>query len=140
MRYGNQVAVNGVSFPVYVWHAPKVDPKCPGFTIDDEPGPLRPDDKSGSMYLTVLGYKEEDDEGLTVDQLVENKLQSFKKSGYTDLSTFHIQVVKQSLNCMKEHLYASAIYCYGDGPIYSVYFTGGEEGLSHFNQMMSEAK
>lgn len=139
LHHGDRVTVNGVSFPVYVWHVPKVDSECPGFTIDDEPGPLRPNGKNGSMYLTVLGYKS-DDKSLTVDQLVQSKLQSFAKSGYRDLSTFHLQVANQSLSCMKEHLYASAIYCYGDGPIYSVHFSGGEDGLTRFNQMMAGAK
>lgn len=141
LRHGDQVTVNGVTFPVYDWHAPEIDPECPGFTIEDSPGPLRPIRSDRSMFMTieVAGYKQQQ-HGLTVDQLVHLRLQSYMKAGYTDLSTFHLQIARESLSCVKEHLYASSIYCYGDGPIYSTFFTGSEESLTRFNQMMAEAK
>jgi hypothetical protein len=139
LRHGNQVTLNGVVFPVYFWYAPEVDSEFPGFAIDDQPGPLRPQGARGSGYIQVLGYKQ-DDGGLTVEQLVDKRIQSEQRAGYADLSRFDLRIAKQTLKCMNSGQYSHATYCYGDGPIYSVFFTGNEDETNRFKQMMAGAK
>jgi hypothetical protein len=43
LRHGNRVTVNGVTFPVYFWYAP--DSSRDSFSVFDQPGPLRPNDR-----------------------------------------------------------------------------------------------
>lgn len=142
-RHGNQVVVNGVTFPVYYWHAPKCYHK--GLEIDIEDygsGPLRPQQGDHYTALDILGLREEPT-NLTVDQLVDKKIQSFEKAGYTKIDKFNLNIAKQTLGCMREHGFGGghgAVYCYGDGPIYSVFFTGGERSSRLFESMMSAAK
>jgi hypothetical protein len=141
-RHGDHVVLNGVSFPVYYWHAPKCYHK--GLEVDIEDwgsGPLRPREDH-YMALNILGFREEPT-NLTVDQLVDKKIQSYEKAGYTKIDKFSLNIAKQTLGCMREHEFGGghgAVYCYGDGPIYSVFFTGGERSSKLFDSTMSAAK
>jgi hypothetical protein len=49
-------------------------------------------------------------------------------------------IAKQTLSCVREHLYAYSVYCYGDGPIYQVFFAGDNASLERFNQTMEAAR
>ena len=141
-RHGDQIFVNGVSFPVYYWHVPTIYGRDSGFSITDlRPGPLRPRSEDSFMSLDVLGFRE-DQNSLTVDQLVDQKIQYFGKSGYTKFNKFHLNIAKQTLSCMSENEFGShgPVYCYGEGPIFSIYFVGGERSSKLFEFIMSAAK
>ena len=143
VRHGDQVVLNGVSFPVYYWHAPK----CyhGGLEVDIEDwgsGPLRPQQEDHYMALNILGFRDEPT-NLTADQLVDKKIQTFEKAGYTKIDKFNLNIARQTLGCVREHEFDDghrAVYCYGDGPIYSVFFTGGERSSKLFESTMSAAR
>lgn len=141
-RNGDQIFVNGVSFPVYYWHVPTTYVRESGFSITDfGSGPLRPHPSDHFMSLEVLGFREEQN-NFSVDQLVDRKIQYFEKSGYTRFNKFHLYVAKQTLSCMSEVEFGphGPIYCYGDGPIFSIHFAGGERSSKLFESIMSAAK
>jgi hypothetical protein len=137
MRHGDRVSVNGVSFPVYYWNVPLQHRDGRDLTIHDEPGPLRSGDRSG--YIEIKGYQEEGG-NLSIEQLVDSRSQSYQKAGYTELKRFQFQIGKQSLSCVQNTFFSTSIYCYGDGPVYSVFFTGGDRSLARFTRMMAEAR
>ena len=130
-----------MTFPIYYWHVPTVYANNSGFRVDDRPGPLRPDHEDTYTAISVLGCKE-DENNLTPQQLVDQKLQSYRRTGYKNLTTFPLRIAKQTLDCMNENEfgYGGATYCYGDGPIYSVFFAGDTTSLSRFESMMAAAK
>jgi hypothetical protein len=137
MRHGNRISVNGVSFPVYYWNVPLQGRGGEVFEIQDRPGPLRRQDQY--MEIRVEGVKDADST-LTVAQLIDNKLRGDEKAGYKNLSKFPLQVGTQTLGCMQNSFIGYAIDCYGDGPISSIYFRGGDRSLSRFKRMMAEAR
>lgn len=140
-RNGDRVAVNGVSFPVYYWHVPEIDPDGCGFSIaDSDPGPLRPGERDPSFYLRVSGCRT-DSESVTAEELLENKVAGFRRSGYTKLSKFTKQIAGQSMQCMSEDEFGNSRYCYGDGPLYSLFFAGGPpRSLQRFEDLVAGAQ
>ena len=137
MRHGDRITVSGVSFPIYSWYVPGQEPDGTNLHITDIPGPFRPNDRS--TYITVKGVNEAGNT-LTIEQRVDRKLQEYEKAGYKDLSKFSLDVGKQTLGCVRESFLGDAIYCYGDGPIASIFFTGGDRSLARFKHMMAEAR
>jgi len=137
MRHGDRVNVNGVSFPVYTWWVPVQENDGADLRIKERPGPLRGKDQIA--FIEVKGTKD-NNSTLGIEQLVDQKVREDEKAGYIDLKKFQLQVGKQTLGCMQNAFYFNAIYCYGDGPIYSVFFTGGNRSLGRFKRMMAEAR
>jgi hypothetical protein len=137
MRHGNRIRVSGVSFPVYLWYAPSQGREGADFSIKDRPGPLRSEKIGG--YLEVKHDKDAGDI-LTVEQQADRKFQEFKKGGYVDLTRFQLHVGKEDLQCAQNKLITYTIDCYGEGPIASIFFAGGQRSLDRFQRMMSEAE
>lgn len=137
MRHGARISVNGVSFPVYYWYAPLQGRDGAVFEIQDRPGPLRPKDQYTG--IRVEGVKDTDNT-LSVEQLVDKKLREYEAAGYKDLSRFPLQVGKQTLSCAQNSSFGNLIYCYGDGPIFSMSFMGGDRSLIRFKRMVTEAR
>jgi hypothetical protein len=144
LRHGDRVTVNGVSFPIYQWQMPGELSDESRLEIRDIPGPLRPQDRFSA--LTIAGRLEdengqpEDFRTLSPPELVDRKYKSYQKAGYTDLQKFQTTVRGQTLECIKETRYGDAIYCYGEGPIYSIFFVGSDNSLERFNHMIAEAR
>ena len=137
MRHGNRVSVNGVSFPVYYWQLPCQRYDGTNFDIQDIPGPLRNDDSY--MAMRVEGEKEAGS-ALTVEQLVDRQVQSYQHSGYKDTRKLQLQVAQQSLSCVQNRFWGNRVDCYGDGPIASIFFVGGDRSLERFKRMMADAR
>jgi hypothetical protein len=140
LRHGNQVSVNGVSFPVYLWHVPVECPNNTSFSIDDEPGPLRPMEQRS--FITVDCCKDAD-RNSTPAELADQRYKSDQNAGYFDMRRYQMRVRGQTLECMQSDIASVThrIDCYGEGPIYSVFFSGnGDASLARFNRMMAEAR
>lgn len=144
MRHGNRVTVNGVSFPIARWQVPTSSSDWSRLEIEDMPGPLRPDDRL--FFMTIAG-RIEDENGepqpnrtQSPAELVDLKNKSYQKAGYTDLRKFQMKVRGQTLECIEETMYGHTVYCYGDGPIYSIFFTGSDHPWDEFNRMIAEAR
>lgn len=133
-QHGNQVTVQGVTFPVYGWYTPHLSET--GFDIFDEPGPLRPNERLA--FITVESCRE--DCTLTPRQLAEKKFQSYKNAGYTDLKFVQRQIKGETLECVDETMFARTIECYGRGPIGHVFFAGNESSYERLNRMLTEAR
>jgi hypothetical protein len=134
-RHGNHVTVNGVTFPVYYWYAP--DDRGAWLHVFDQPGPLRPTDDQFTMF-TIDGRRHKDDVG-TPEELVQREMH--RHSGYPDLSRFQWSIRSEPLECMQERKgWLSVVFCYGDGPIYSVFFNGNGDALNRLRRAISEAK
>lgn len=139
-QHGDQVVVNGVTFPVYYWYAPTVFGSNSGFMIHDDPGPLRPQEGDRDAVISVSGCQE-DDKDLTPQQRVNQQVQGFERSHYKNLTLFQLQVARQTLQCVNEHDFVGGTtYCYGNGPIYSVWFVGNDTSSARFRSMMAKAK
>jgi hypothetical protein len=138
-RHGNSITVNGATFPVYYWYAPAGGRE--GFQVWDQPGPLRPANDTSTM-LTISGRRNQQDVG-TPQELVQRTLRDVPVSGFEERSTFEWNTRSQTLECMQgrsARTSVSIIFCYGDGPIYSVWFTGGDDGLNRLKQAIAETK
>ena len=137
-QHGDSITVNGITFPVYQWDAPCQ--KCNGLAFEitsmDGRGPLVPRDP---MYsITVEGYNEESD--LTAEQRTEKTMLEYRKAGYRQLSRSQLMIAGQTLSCVRKEQFGRSLWCYGDGPIYHVYFGGTDAALERFNQMMAAAR
>lgn len=141
-KHGDTVVVNGISFPIDYWSVPDLLPNESGVTIDNSPGPLRPKRNNHRIFVEVLGFKAEDERDLTVNERLERKVQSYHRSHYEKLTQFQLEIAKQTLYCVHENEFGfgGSLYCFGDGPIYSVYFTGSSSSLDRFRSMMAESK
>lgn len=137
MHHGDQVTVNGVSFPVYYWYAPRLEDDGRGFEIKDEPGPMRPKEIGG--VIRVSGRKQAD-ESMSSDQLIDMQIQDYRKAHYPEPRRFQMQIAKQTLTCVEGGILGHRIDCYGTGPIASIFFTGGDRALMRFNTMMAESR
>ncbi len=137
-RHGDQVSINGVTFPIYFWYAPAVDSDCQEFSVDDRPGPLRPNRHDYFTDMRVLGYKESDPD-LTAQQRLDKEVASYSKSGYHEVTKFQLQVAGQTLDCFKPYPQDHILFCYGDGPIFHIYFAGDESAYYRFNHMLAAA-
>jgi hypothetical protein len=138
-RHGSRVTVNGVTFPVYYWYAPTGDSK--EFSVWDKPGPLRPTE-DGFTAFQIKGWRDEGDVGIPQD-LVQKEAYKYEKAGYQGASMFRLNIRSETLECVQEHddrFQGWTIYCYGGGPLYSVFFTGGEDALVRFKRTIAEAK
>lgn len=138
-RHGDHITVKGVTFPVYLWYTPEDRPDA--FSVNDEPGPLRPSSRMPTFF-SVEAWKDERNIG-TPPELVETRLREFEKSGYRGLSKFQMKIHSQVLDCMQERddrFFGPTIYCYGEGPFYSVFFVGTDEALTRFKQTISDAR
>jgi len=136
-QYGDTTTVNGIRFPVYEWDAPREKSNGPGFEIDSyRRGPFLHGDSTYS--IAVQGYKE--DSALPPDQRADKKMLEYQKAGYSEVNKFQLAIVKQTLSCVREHLYAYSVYCYGDGPIYHLFFAGDDTSLERFNQTVAAAR
>jgi hypothetical protein len=137
MRSGDRVHVNGVAFPVYYWYTPIQDCVGADFTIEDRPGPLRKRDAFGA-YIEVKGASPS--ESVNVEKQVEEKEQGLERAGYK-VSRFPMRVSKETLSCLSsEGPVIHMIDCYGEGPIGSVVFSGGNRSLDRFQSMMARAE
>ncbi len=138
-RHGDSITVNGVTFPVYRWYAP--ENTRDRFYVFDHPGPLRPTSDKLSSF-TIDGRRDKDDIG-TPHELAQRMIDRFKGQGYGGLSTIQWMIRSETMECMQEHddrFLGLVIYCYGDGPIYSVFFTGNDESLDRLKQTLADAR
>jgi hypothetical protein len=136
-QHGDTITVNGVRFPVYEWDAPSQENNGLGFQIDSyRRGPFLHGDSTYS--LTVEGYRKES--ALPPDQRADKKMLEYQKAGYSEVNKFQLAIAKQTLSCVREHLYAYSVYCYGDGPIYQLFFAGDDTSLERFNQTVAAAR
>jgi hypothetical protein len=134
LRHGDRASVNGVSFPIYYWHAPLQKSDGADLTIDDRPGPLRSMDSVASIQ--IRGFRDDDYYSrLNGGQRLE---EGFRARRHNATRRFQIKVGKQSLSCLD--IPFAGTECYGDGPIYSVSFVGGDHPWSGFTRMMAEAR
>jgi hypothetical protein len=137
MHHGSRVTVNGVGFPVYYWYVPR-DDNGQGLAIEDQPGPLRPGEKRS---FTSVNISEEAAEKVSPEQMIDRKIQEYKRTGYPEPRTFQMHIAKQTVSCIDGGmLLGHRIDCYGTGPISSVFFAGGDRALMRFNTMMAEAR
>jgi hypothetical protein len=137
MRSGDRVRVNGVAFPVYYWYTPIQDCVGADFTIEDRPGPLRKRDAFGA-YIEVK--RASPSESVNVEKQVEEKEQGLERAGYK-VTRFPMRVSKETLSCLSsEGPVIHMIDCYGEGPIGSVVFSGGNRSLDRFQSMMARAE
>ncbi len=136
LRHGDRAGVNGVSFPIYYWYAPGERPDGLNLGIDDTPGPLRPGDDSA--WIQIKGYREGGDD-LSAEQLVDRRVGEDRKSGFT-VEKFRLLVGTEAMTCSRKIFRSTIIDCYGDGPIYSVYFNGDTRSLDRFTRMMAGAR
>jgi len=137
-QHGDSITVKGIRFPVYRWDTPTQECGGLGFEIEsfDGRGPLVPRDP---MYsITVEGYNEESD--LTAEQRTEKTMLEYRKAGYRQLSRSQLMIAGQTLSCVRKEQFGRSLWCYGDGPIYHVYFGGTDAALERFNQMMAAAR
>jgi hypothetical protein len=141
-KHGDTVVVNGISFPVDYWSVPDLLPNESGVRIDNSPGPLCPKQRSHRMFIEVLGFKGEDERDLSLNERLEREVQSYHRSYYEKLTQFQLRIAKQALYCVREDEFGfgGSLHCFGDGPIYSVFFTGSSSSLDRFRSMMAEAK
>jgi hypothetical protein len=140
LRHGNRITVNGVSFPVHLWHVPAESCDETGFKIDDEPGPLRP--REQLSFVRVDGCKDAE-RTATPAELADERYKSDQKAGYFDVRKYQMRVRGQTLECMQSDIgsVTHRIDCSGEGPIYSVFFSGnGDVSLDRFNHMMADAR
>jgi hypothetical protein len=138
-RHGNSITVNGVTFPVYFWYAP--ENTRDRFYVFDQPGPLRPTSDTFSTF-TVDGRRNKDDVG-TPHELAQRMVDQYVGRGYGGVSSTQWMIRSQNIECMQEHddhLSGWVVFCYGDGPIYSVFFTGNDESLDRLKQTLADAK
>ncbi len=136
-HHGNRVTVNGITFPVYYWYAPEGGHDR--FHVFDQPGPLRPTDDRFTMF-EISGRRDKDEAG-TPEELVQRTIGG--NIGRWDLNKFQWNIHSQTLECVQEHDIRSSwsiIFCYGDGPIYSIFFNGNDDALGRLKRATSEAK
>jgi hypothetical protein len=138
-QHGNRVNINGVMFPVYRWYVPIVRHGGKALDISDMPGPLREGDRMSFISVNDP-YGEERNPEFTAEQHVDEKVQEYVRAGYRLQSKFQMNVGMQTMDCMQEMEYGRAIYCFGEGPIYSVFFTGNNEAYERFKVMMADAR
>jgi hypothetical protein len=137
MRSGDRVHVNGVAFPVYYWYTPIQDCAGADFTIEDRPGPLRKKDAFGA-YIKVAGISPS--LSLNIEKEIDEQEQGLERAGYK-VTRFPMRVSKETLSCLgTTDIVSHRIDCYGDGPIASVFFSGGNRSLDRFHRMMAQAE
>ncbi len=64
-------------------------------------------------------------------------------NGFDERSTFEWKIRSQHLECMQErdaHVSFSMVFCYGDGPVYSISFNGDDNALEKLRRTVAEAK
>jgi hypothetical protein len=148
MKNGNRVVVHGLSFPVSSWYVPKV--RKDYLDISDKSGPLRPGE-DGYVFIRVSWIKDDPYDGL--DRLSNlNALQrarqqsaSLDRSGYHNVQVFSHRYLDQDFNCVREldprfHAHGDhggSFSCYGDGPIYLIFFAGSEKAEDQFEKMLA---
>jgi hypothetical protein len=140
-RHGDHIAVNGVIFPVYYWYAP-INIKDE-FTVSYAPGPFRKADDGPYTAFQIEGWRDEKNAG-TPRELVEKEIRAYEKSGYHGVRTFQLKIRFESLECMEEQDHRLPglpnLNCYGEGPIYHVYFEGDEDALERLNRTLADAR
>jgi len=137
-RHGDRITVNGVSFPVYKWYCP--ENRADQFSVSDAPGPLRPTDDRFTAF-SIKGWRDARNQG-TPQELTQKEIGSYEKAGYHGTRIFELKIRDQSLYCWEQtddRFSIISFSCYGDGPIYHLYFVGNEEARDRFNQMLADA-
>jgi hypothetical protein len=139
-KHGNQITVNGVTFPLYYWYVPDRGRDELSLRIWDDPGPLRQAIlKDTNTDLWIEGFKTED-ETLSVDQLVRKRMVYYQKTNVDETREFQMQIRTQALICVEAQVGSGKfVDCYGDGPIYSAHLYGNEASHERFMRMMAEA-
>jgi hypothetical protein len=136
MHHGDRVTVNGVSFPVHYWYVPSED-EGQGFEIKDRPGPMRSNDNRSFIAVSAGAGM---DEKMDPEQMIDRKVQEYRRTGYPEPRIFQIQVAKQRMSCVDGGIFGHSLNCYGTGPISSIFFAGGDRALVRFNAMMAAAR
>jgi hypothetical protein len=134
LHHGDSITVNGVTFPVYYWYTPMN--RRDEFTVSDIPGPLRPAKDifagfsiEGHMANGTKTPQERIEEESKITELEPEKLQ--------------IKIVSEDLECLETHdpsLPGPKLSCYGDGPIYHVFFVGDENAFTRFKRTLAAAR
>lgn len=140
-HHGDQVTINGVTFPVLYWSPPRIYDGME-LSIDNyNRGPLWPQKEKGTFFLDVFGWQDKKDE-LTVEQRVDRRLREYQKTGYKKVTRSQLRIANQNLQCVNENEfgYGTTSYCYGEGPIYSVFFVGDSYATTRFQEMMAQAR
>lgn len=150
-RHGDQIKIHGISFQIYFWYAPYVNEDV--LDIDDDPGPLRPtDDHFVSIHVSWIKDDPYDGldrlTGLSAAGRAQEKANSFGKAGYQNVQIFSRRYLDQDFACVREldpRLHGpgeegGSFSCYGDGPVYVVFFAGDGRGQDHFEQMLTNAE
>ena len=150
-RNGNRVAIHGISFPIYFWYAPHVNEDV--LDIVDDPGPLRPtDDHFAAIHISWIKDDPYDGldrlTGLSAAQRAQEKANSYEKAGYKNVEIFSRRYLGQDLACVREldprfhepGEHGGSFSCYGDGPVYLMFFVGDGTGQDHFEQMFANAE
>jgi hypothetical protein len=133
-RHGNSINVNGVTFPVYYWYAP-ID-RRDEFAVHDIPGPLRPEN---DIYA-----------GFSIDgRRIENDTKTWEESAERENhktgvrpDSYQLKIVSENLKCLETrdtHLPGPTLSCYGDGPIYRIFFIGDDNALARFKRTLAAA-
>ena len=130
-RHGNTVCLNGVTFPVYFWHAPTASDH--GFDIDDAPGPLR-DDRTFTLMVSGVPDKS----GRPSQDQFEADI-SVRPFG-VPWQRYTLPVAGEMLRCADQGEQFRLVFCRGEGPIYSIHFLGGLDSYRRFRRMMSAAR
>jgi hypothetical protein len=138
-RHGDRITVNGVTFPVYYWWSP-TDEYNDLFTVHDKPGPFRPTDDEGFTQVEIWGLPEEPG---TSQLIVAKTIADYEKAGYHGARRVPLTIRMQQLECVEENderLPPLMVSCFGDGPIYWVFFSGPERSRKRFDHMIAEAR
>lgn len=141
-QHGNQIQVNGVTFPIYKWYAPVQKSDGTGFEIEDNPGPLRSEEDS--MAFIEVKSDSEVEGADSAEQRLADEMRGYVRAGYDrpgiEMKRFQMRVANQTLSCLNVRLITTTIHCYGNGPIAYVFFAGGNRSLDRFQHMMAEAR
>lgn len=150
-KNGDRVAIHCISFPIYFWYAPYVDEDV--LDIFDEPGPLRPtDDRFASIHISWIKDDPYDGldrlTGMNAAERAQKKANSFRKAGYQNVQIFSRRYLDQDFACVREldprfhgpGEQGGSFSCYGDGPVYLIFFAGDGRGQDHFEQMFTNAE
>jgi hypothetical protein len=134
-RRGSEYVVNGVRFSVPSWSSPdQHSDKCE-LNLWNERSPLRR--RKDFWAISFNGYRESEK---TVEQQVAEKIESYTRSGYSGMQRISLVAAEEPMQCVQEDFYTRTIYCFGDGPIYSAFYTGSSQGDEIFRQMLADAK
>jgi hypothetical protein len=147
-KNGGRAVIHGLSFPISFWHSPEIGRDV--LDIWDTPGPLRPG--YGGFVAIHISWLKNDRyagldrlSGMNAAQRAQEKRDSFERAGYQNVQLFSHRYLDQDFDCVREldprfnHPGGRGgdFSCYGDGPVYLIFFAGSEKAEYDFEAMIT---